>query len=221
MSDEALREAERAFAVDKSAANEARLLVERVRAGKLSEERLRVLAYCGYPAAVLLRGEEVKAPAEREAWLAGLVPFGREVCVQAILAIFPYAFPYQGRDRWFVGDIFFWEDGESKFVNMTLPAKYEHRARIFRLIDRERGGYESFGFAGPTACRLGVRECSFCFEIGLDESEVGLFLTKKQSSLLTMMWIRLQWSDAQFRVLWAMVLAEVRRVLTLWAFASE
>lgn len=56
MSDERLRQAERSFRETGSVEDEARYLLERVRAGTLTRERLELAAYCGHEASKLAAG---------------------------------------------------------------------------------------------------------------------------------------------------------------------
>lgn len=62
MSDERLREAERRWLETGAVADEAGLLVERVRAGALDEQRLRLAAWLGHDAARLAVAGEVSPP---------------------------------------------------------------------------------------------------------------------------------------------------------------
>lgn len=80
MSDEALREAERRWRATGHVEDEARLLLEQLRAGQLSAERLELAAYCGHGAALVAIGRPVGDPAVTNVkrWVAS-VPRGRDV----------------------------------------------------------------------------------------------------------------------------------------------
>lgn len=86
MADERQRELERkALAGDVEA--EAKLLLERVRSGELTEERLKLAAYCGHgPAEHALTSE---APADSEHWLYGLDAHGTPAWCRAAAAMLP------------------------------------------------------------------------------------------------------------------------------------
>ena len=71
MADERLRRAERALQAGDPEA-EARLLVERVRAGTLTPERLRLLAWLEHPAARRAEPDAPRAPDLAEVWAQGL-----------------------------------------------------------------------------------------------------------------------------------------------------
>lgn len=92
MSDERLRQAERLFQETGSVEDEARYLLERVRAGSLNRERLELAAYCGHEASKLAVGgqePEIAAgggwEAQRDqatAWLLAVPrPFSRRVAL--------------------------------------------------------------------------------------------------------------------------------------------
>lgn len=85
MTDERRRELERSDDVE----DRARLLVERVRAGDLAADRLRLAAYLGHAGARLaVEGESWEPPTGGlRAWVSGLVRYGKEARVRAALAI--------------------------------------------------------------------------------------------------------------------------------------
>lgn len=86
MSDQRLRELERRVAEGDGAA-EAPLLAERVRAGTLAPDRLRLAAYLGHPPAREALGDE--APVLREdpdSWIRGLADWGPQAWVRAAIA---------------------------------------------------------------------------------------------------------------------------------------
>lgn len=79
--DERLRQLERQrLGADPAAAH--RLLLERVRAGRIGPQRLRLAAYCGDPGARAILGAEAPdAPTASKAWFMGLAGFGKRVVV--------------------------------------------------------------------------------------------------------------------------------------------
>jgi hypothetical protein len=83
MSDERLREAERKWRETGTVEDEARYLLERVRVGDLTQERLELAAYCGHEGAVAatLRGPGPDALVD---WLRGLRSLGQWAWVKAI-----------------------------------------------------------------------------------------------------------------------------------------
>ncbi|MBL4846153.1 MAG: hypothetical protein JKY65_11550 [Planctomycetes bacterium] len=86
MSDQHLRELEATWRASGSVEDEAAYLLERVRAGELTQERLELAAYCGHKGA---RVEELKsAPQEHGSrrWYLFLSWRGQEACVRASLA---------------------------------------------------------------------------------------------------------------------------------------
>ena len=85
MSDEKLRAAERRWKESGAAEDEAAFLLERVRVGDLTQERLELAAYCGHEGAALAApGIGESDPAQ---WAEGLVGFGTPVCVRVLLAL--------------------------------------------------------------------------------------------------------------------------------------
>ncbi len=88
MSDQRLRDLDR-DAADGGLMAEARLLVERVRVGDLTEERLRLAAYLGHEPARLALGRE--APAAEAGPAAGLIlglkPYGPPAFIRAAVAV--------------------------------------------------------------------------------------------------------------------------------------
>ncbi len=96
MSDAVLRDLERRWRQTRSVDDEAAYLLRRVRAGALSQARLDLAAYCGH-AAFAARGDA--GPDTAEAFVAGLAPWGREVCVRAGLAAFDRAFAATGPSK--------------------------------------------------------------------------------------------------------------------------
>lgn len=104
--DDRLRRLDRA-AAQGDAHEQARLLVERVRAGELSPERLLVAAYCGHAPASLgctLAGMSAPVqPAESRAWASGLREHPKEVSVRGVVAIarsrLPDWEPWSANDR--------------------------------------------------------------------------------------------------------------------------
>ncbi len=89
MSDAVLRDLERRWRQTRSVDDEAAYLLRRVRAGDLSQPRLDLAAYCGHPA---FAAAGKQGPDRAEAFLVGLVPWGREACVRAGVAAFRAAF---------------------------------------------------------------------------------------------------------------------------------
>jgi len=87
MTDSRRRELERRFRATGTDADAARLLVERVRAGGLPGERVRLAAFCGHgPARLALGDEAPPAAPELGPWLLELEEFGKEALVRAALA---------------------------------------------------------------------------------------------------------------------------------------
>jgi len=86
VSDAALRELEQAWRRSGSVEDEAQLLAARVRSGDLEEERLRLAAHAGYPAAVRALGESCHERPLAE-WLDGFAAFGEEALSRASIAI--------------------------------------------------------------------------------------------------------------------------------------
>lgn len=103
MSDERLREAERKWKESGSVADEARYLLERVRVGDLTRERLELAAYCGHEGAAVATGAP-PPPSACSTWANGLAAFGRAVLVRAAaeaaahaLVVWSAKFPYDPR----------------------------------------------------------------------------------------------------------------------------
>ena len=93
MSDTRLRELERRWKETGSPDDEAAYLLERVRVGDLTQERLELAAYCGHEGARRAYGCEPSASPDSENWLGGLADRGKEVrvrsawtCAQLVLA---------------------------------------------------------------------------------------------------------------------------------------
>lgn len=96
MSDTKLRDLERRWKETGSVQDEAAYLLERMRAGDLSRERLDLAAYCGHEGARQAIGDASPPPlvggtpesSERSVyeWAHGLARFGKEVLVRAALA---------------------------------------------------------------------------------------------------------------------------------------
>jgi hypothetical protein len=94
MSDDRLREVEREAALGDQAA-QARLLVERVRRGRLELERLRLAAWLGDPTARLALGADKddgsssgrRARVRRDGWTVALAAWGQEALVRAAYVV--------------------------------------------------------------------------------------------------------------------------------------
>jgi len=87
MSDERLRQLERRWRASGSVHDESGYLLERVRAGDLSRERLELAAYCGHQGArAASAGDAPAAPQGLGDWGRGLEPWGKEPCVRAALS---------------------------------------------------------------------------------------------------------------------------------------
>ena len=94
--DERERELERRFQASRATDDEAAWLRERLRAGRLPEERLRIAAIVGHPAAALALGHE--PPREPEPLAAALEACGRETALRALVALGRLALPeWEGR----------------------------------------------------------------------------------------------------------------------------
>jgi hypothetical protein len=93
--DERLRKLEREAAQGDASAT-ARLLVERVRLGELSDERLRLAAYLGHPTAREAVGDALPAPEDALEWVRALDGHGREACVRAALTAARHSLPVSG-----------------------------------------------------------------------------------------------------------------------------
>lgn len=72
VSDAKLRELERRWKETGSVEDEAAYLLQRVRVGDLSRERLELAAYCGHLGAIAAKHATVSAPSELAAWVRGL-----------------------------------------------------------------------------------------------------------------------------------------------------
>jgi hypothetical protein len=88
VSDERLREAERKWKETGSVDDEARYLLERVRVGDLTQERLELAAYCGHEASrVATVSVTERQGTEPETWAESLLGrFGRDALLVAALA---------------------------------------------------------------------------------------------------------------------------------------
>lgn len=95
MSDTVLRDLERRWRQTRSVDDEAAYLLGRVRAGAVSQQRLDLAAYCGHPA----YASSGAVPEAAEPFVAGLAPWGREVCVRAGLAALRAAFGEDGPSK--------------------------------------------------------------------------------------------------------------------------
>ncbi|MBX3470000.1 MAG: hypothetical protein KF878_24245 [Planctomycetes bacterium] len=84
MSDATLRHLERRWLQTGSADDEAAFLLRRVRSGALSPERLALAAYCGHGTCT----GEPSGPTTAEAFVVGLVRWGRVASVRAAVAAF-------------------------------------------------------------------------------------------------------------------------------------
>lgn len=89
VSDDRLRTAERRWRETGDVADEARLLLERVRAGELTRERLELAAYSGHAGArvavpdVRSPAPDARSPRGSQAWIRGLARFGPVVELRA------------------------------------------------------------------------------------------------------------------------------------------
>lgn len=96
MSDERLRELERRWKETDSVEDEAAYLLERVRIGELTQERLELAAYCGQEASRLALGpKEHDLPGDLEEWVLGLARWGCTACGIAALGVAELV-----RERW-------------------------------------------------------------------------------------------------------------------------
>lgn len=86
MTDARLRDAERRWRETGALADEAAWLRERVRAGALDDERLRLAAYVGHAAARLALATPVLSSPYVQAWIYGLQPWGVEPAQRAAVA---------------------------------------------------------------------------------------------------------------------------------------
>jgi hypothetical protein len=84
MSDTKLRDLERRWRETGAVGDEAAYLLERVRVGDLSRQRLELAAYCGHDPLALNRSLAWPPPSLLP-WVRGLVPWGRGVWVVAAL----------------------------------------------------------------------------------------------------------------------------------------
>lgn len=88
MSDARLRGLERRWRETGVMADEATFLLERLRVGELTQERLQLAAYLGYEAAkVVLETDAPLVPEDSEDWVNGLKLWGKEACVRAAIVI--------------------------------------------------------------------------------------------------------------------------------------
>lgn len=85
MTDVRLRELERRWREGRELADEAALLRERVRAALLTEERLRLAAYCGHEGACQATSF-VQQPVDNWTWAHGIPRWGLGPCLVAALA---------------------------------------------------------------------------------------------------------------------------------------
>ncbi len=92
MSDERLREAERRWKESGSVEDEARYLLERVRAGTLTQERLELAAYCGHHAATGVTTVSAPVGVSARQWIGLMPQAGRiRAAVIAARAVLPKA----------------------------------------------------------------------------------------------------------------------------------
>jgi hypothetical protein len=88
MSDSRVRDLERRWKETSSPADEAAHLLERVRVGNLTQERLELAADCGHEAAILALGRRPdRYQASLDELAASLMAVGTEACVRAGLAL--------------------------------------------------------------------------------------------------------------------------------------
>lgn len=100
MTDEHLRQLERRWRESRAHGDEVALIIERMRTGSLERSRVELAAYCGHPAARDALGGEAATPLEDlEEWGNALAPWGREVCVRAMVAAARAVLPIWGRFR--------------------------------------------------------------------------------------------------------------------------
>lgn len=86
--DSRLQSLHRAWQASGSTADEAAYLLERVRVGDLTNERLELAAYCGHAGAREALGDTVpEVPEDAEAWLCGLIAWGFPTLVRATVII--------------------------------------------------------------------------------------------------------------------------------------
>jgi hypothetical protein len=87
VSDQRLRQLQRRWAETGDPADAARFLLERVRTGELSLERLRLAAYLGDPPAVAaLEGEAPRSPGDLESFVRNLAGWDQAALVRAAIA---------------------------------------------------------------------------------------------------------------------------------------
>lgn len=96
--DERLRQLERRRKETGTVAAEAAYLLERVRAGELTRERLELAAYCGHGPAVEALGAAA-GPGDLLELVTGLARFGPPVLMRAGLSMAYAALPFMGEDR--------------------------------------------------------------------------------------------------------------------------
>lgn len=88
MADDGLRALERRFASSGALEDEVRWLVGRLRAGQLTQERLRLASFCGHLAASRALGAKEPAPRDMVAWADALLArWGKESRVRAAVAV--------------------------------------------------------------------------------------------------------------------------------------
>lgn len=85
MSDSRVRELEATWRTSGAVEDEAAWLQERVRVGDLEQSKLELAAYCGHSGAA--RSATPLSLEEGEAWLEGLVGYGRIATVRSLIAI--------------------------------------------------------------------------------------------------------------------------------------
>lgn len=86
MSDTKLRDLERRWKETGAVEDEAAYLLERVRVGELTRERLELAAYCGHEAACTLA--TVQSESDLMQWVVGLHRWGIEALVRAAIAAY-------------------------------------------------------------------------------------------------------------------------------------
>ena len=87
MADAKLRDLERRWKETGSPDDEAAYLLERVRVGDLSRERLELAAYCGHEGSRRAVGSDQVPPVDSTAFIAGLGRWGSHEIVRALFAI--------------------------------------------------------------------------------------------------------------------------------------
>jgi hypothetical protein len=127
MSDGRLREFERSLAAGADPEAGARLLAERLRAGTLDRERLRLAAYVGDAAARLLVETEPEPDLRR--WAGGLREWGPEPCARA--AVVAARLALVGWESWEPGSL---EPG--RVLCDALESAIESRQRLDESLHR-------------------------------------------------------------------------------------